>query len=40
MSEGGGGGEHEGRASFIYDSITWIHDVDGIEYEDNFGVVS
>ncbi|MAK90356.1 MAG: type VI secretion system tube protein Hcp [Oceanospirillaceae bacterium] len=31
---------HMEKVSFIYDSITWIHDVDGIEYEDNFGVVS
>ena len=28
---------HMEKVSFIYDSITWSHEVDGIEYEDNFG---
>ena len=28
---------HMEKVSLIYDSITWSHEVDGIEYEDNFG---
>lgn len=28
---------HMEKVSFIYDSITWSHEIDGIEYEDNFG---
>jgi len=28
---------HMEKVSFIYDSITWSHEMDGIEYEDNFG---
>lgn len=28
---------HMEKISLIYDSITWSHEVDGIEYEDNFG---
>lgn len=28
---------HLERVSLIYDSITWTHELDGIEYEDNFG---
>ncbi len=31
---------HMEKVSFIYDSITWCHDIDGIEYEDNFGANS
>lgn len=29
---------HMEKVSFIYDSITWSHEIDGIEYEDNFGI--
>lgn len=29
---------HLEKVSFIYDSIIWSHEIDGIEYEDNFGV--
>jgi type VI secretion system secreted protein Hcp len=28
---------HMERVSLIYDSISWSHEIDGIEYEDNFG---
>ena len=28
---------HMEKVSFIYDSITWSHEADGIEFEDNFG---
>ena len=28
---------HMEKISLIYDSITWTHEIDGIEYEDNFG---
>jgi len=28
---------HMERVSLIYDSITWTHEIDGIEYEDSFG---
>lgn len=28
---------HMEKVSFIYDSIVWSHEVDGIEYEDSFG---
>ena len=31
---------HMEKVSFIYDSITWSHEIDGIEYEDNFGMQS
>ncbi len=31
---------HMESISLIYDSITWCHDVDGIEFEDNFGATS
>ncbi|WP_396586393.1 type VI secretion system tube protein TssD [Bermanella sp. R86510] len=30
---------HMESVSLIYDSIIWGHEVDGIEYEDNFGAV-
>lgn len=29
---------HMERISLIYDSISWCHEVDGIEFEDNFQV--
>ena len=28
---------HMEKVSFIYDSISWSHEADGIEFEDNFG---
>lgn len=28
---------HMERVSMIYDSISWAHEADGIEYEDTFG---
>jgi len=31
---------HMEKVSFIYDSIIWSHEVDGIEYEDNFGATA
>ncbi len=31
---------HMEKISLIYDSITWTHEIDGIEYEDNFGANS
>ncbi|WP_419811103.1 type VI secretion system tube protein TssD [Bacterioplanoides sp.] len=31
---------HMEKVSFIYDRISWVHEVDGIEFEDNFGADS
>lgn len=29
---------HMEKVSLIYDSISWSHEADGIEFEDNFGI--
>ena len=29
---------HMEKVSLIYDSISWSHETDGIEFEDNFGI--